>query len=69
MSPIKVIRFSIPREAYDMLKELCSEMECSEQDACEFAVFHLLGSWQHEKLEQGYEVKYADIEYVDRAAG
>ena len=41
--------FYVPVEAYDMLMDFVEQANCSIADACELAIFHLLGSLEHDK--------------------
>ena len=51
--------FTLPEAAYDMLEHFCEEAGCDLPAALRIAVFHLLGSWEFEKLEEEKEKKDA----------
>lgn len=56
MKEKKRISFTLAGEAYDMLVALQKKLECPLTDVCEIAIFHLLGSWEHDKLQQAAQL-------------
>ena len=49
--------FEIPEMAYDMLEHFCEEAGCDLPAALRIAVFHLLGSWEFDKLKEKEDAK------------
>ena len=49
----KSITISLPQVASEMLVEFCKACEVTEEEALRIAIFHLLGSWEFDKQQQG----------------